>query len=394
MKENGESIRGEQGIDLERLDGLRTRLKWFLKSLEFPPNKPVTWDELIDSLVDMTFCDDVEKRWARVIRRNWAGDDPDEADKFRLATDRAFWIAQACQWAHGDALLCGMRFGGVSIFAFKSEDAVEEDTFKIVFLLDHPPPLNFRDYPAICESLQVRKGQGSDLLRQQDALWPKLAEVVRQWFDAVDAQWRLAVKAEAGTDPHWIDGVGQAESAGPEGDAQAPDGKAASNGVQSEQQRKPMTWQEAEALALAHCARNPWPGVNAMAKIIRDITGRTCSESTVRKARDKSAALRNRIAESGGKRTSVSDVAMPAGAMDAARQTREADPVDEAAVAELQAKHTAIDNDPLLRQLIRDADEEKRKTYLYDTPLPKLKELAELAYHDPDAGQRVRGRAR
>ena len=109
----------------------------------------------------------------------------------------------------------------------------------------------------------------------------------------------------------------------PEGAVDEPDGATG----------KGMTWREAKKVAEAHCARNPFPGVNALASIVRQTTGRTCSKATIRKAIDRSAKLRAKLADHEAQRKSVSAGAMSEGDAASAKQSREPDPIDAASAS-------------------------------------------------------------
>lgn len=98
---------------------------------------------------------------------------------------------------------------------------------------------------------------------------------------------------------------------------------------------KGMTWQAAMKLAEEHCGRNPFPGVNALATIVRQTTGRTCSKATIRKAIDHSIKLRAKLAEHEARRKSVSAGPMSEAAAESAKQTRERDPAEAASTDEV-----------------------------------------------------------
>jgi hypothetical protein len=132
------------------------------------------------------------------------------------------------------------------------------------------------------------------------------------------------------------------ESMAPPPPAQAPDARPASVAP------KFMTWQEAKKVAEAHCDRNPFPGVNALAKIVRQTTGRTCSKSTIRKALDHSPKLRVKLSEHEATRKSVSAVAMTGRAATSTKQERERDPAE------------AASTDEIFRALVEQAEERER----------------------------------
>lgn len=145
-----------------------------------------------------------------------------------------------------------------------------------------------------------------------------------------------------------------------------------------------MTWQAVMKAGEAHCDRNRFPGVRALAKIVG------CSPSTMSKAIKHSGALRRKQAEGKAQPKSVPTRALSEAAAASAAQETGNDPSDMVAQAELEEKKRKIADDPLLRRLMQDASSEQKRAYLEETSLPKLKELAELAYGDPDAKQRAR----
>lgn len=134
---------------------------------------------------------------------------------------------------------------------------------------------------------------------------------------------------------------------------------------------KGMTWQESMKAAEDHCARNPFPGVNALAKIVG------CSPSTMSKAIDRSAKLR---AKHDAQRKSVSAGAMTEGAAASAKQSREPDPIDAASAS----------TDDLFRRLLEQAKPSERAILNAMTPAQR-RELIATIEHDPDKRQSVRG---
>jgi hypothetical protein len=97
---------------------------------------------------------------------------------------------------------------------------------------------------------------------------------------------------------------------------------------------KRITWQEAQKAAENHCARNSFPGVNALMKLVRETTGRTCSKTTIRKAIDRSTKLRAMAAEyQDGK--SVSARAITPQVAASAKQARERDPAEAVSTDEI-----------------------------------------------------------
>lgn len=137
---------------------------------------------------------------------------------------------------------------------------------------------------------------------------------------------------------------------------------------------KGMTWQAAKKAAEEHCARNPFPGVKALAKIVG------CSPSTMSKAIDRSAKLRARLAEHEAQRKSVSAGAMSEAAAASAKQSREPDPIDAASAS----------TDDLFRRLLEQAKPSERAKLNAMTP-GQRRELIATIEHDPDKAQTVRG---
>lgn len=136
-----------------------------------------------------------------------------------------------------------------------------------------------------------------------------------------------------------------------------------------------MTWQVAKKTAENHCGRNPFPGVNALAKIVK------CSPSTMSKAINHSKKLRAKLAEHEARRTSVSAVALTEGAAASARQAREPDPGDAVSTAEC------------FQRLMEQAKPSERVNLNAMTPAQRRELVATIEY-DPDAGRRMRGRSR
>ncbi|MGA2497275.1 MAG: hypothetical protein ABSH20_06015, partial [Tepidisphaeraceae bacterium] len=152
--------------------------------------------------------------------------------------------------------------------------------------------------------------------------------------------------------------------------------------------KKPMTRQEAQQLAEAHCARNPFPGVNALAKIVRDTTGRTCSSSTMSEAIDQSAKLRALLVEHKAQRKIGAEVAMTEAVTATAEQTREPDPMDAASAP----------TDVIFHRLVEQAKPSERAK-LHAMTREQRRELVAKIEHDPechdlDESPRVRGRSR
>lgn len=152
---------------------------------------------------------------------------------------------------------------------------------------------------------------------------------------------------------------------------------------QAGERRKGTPVATAKKLAEAHCARNPFPGVKALAKIVG------CSPSTMSDAIDESAKLRAMRVEHEAQRKSVSAVAMTEAAAASAKQTREADPIDLASAS----------TDKLTRWLMGQAKTEAERAKLKAKTPAELRELvATVAYdpdaHGPDESPRVRGRSR
>jgi hypothetical protein len=140
---------------------------------------------------------------------------------------------------------------------------------------------------------------------------------------------------------------------------------------------KGMRWQEAMKAAENHCARNPFPGVNAMAKIVG------CSSSTMSKAIDRSAKLRAKLAEQEAQRKSVFAGAMSDATAASAKQTRERDPINAASTS----------TDDLFHRLVEQAKPSERAKLNAMTPEQRRQLIATIE-HDPDEAQTVRGQTR
>ena len=134
------------------------------------------------------------------------------------------------------------------------------------------------------------------------------------------------------------------------------------------------TWQRARKTAEDHCARNPFPGVKALAKIVG------CSSSTMSKAIDRSAKLRAKLAEHEAQRKSVSARAMGDAAAGSGEQTREPDPIDAASASA----------DDLFRRLLEQAKPSERAKLNAMTPAQRRQLIATIE-HDPDEAQAGRG---
>lgn len=140
---------------------------------------------------------------------------------------------------------------------------------------------------------------------------------------------------------------------------------------------KGMSWKTAMAKAEAHCARNPFPGVKALARIVG------CSPSTMDKAIDRSSILRAMLVEHKARHKSVSTVTMSEADAASATQSREPDPIDVASQSTDDAFH----------RLLQDATPEERAKLNAMTP-EEQRELVAMVEHDPDRAQAVRGRSR
>lgn len=146
-------------------------------------------------------------------------------------------------------------------------------------------------------------------------------------------------------------------------------------GAQADAKREPgkgMPWQTAKKLAENHCARNRFPGVNALARLVG------CSPATMSKAIGRSAKLRARRAEHDAQRTSVSAGAMT-GEAASAKQTREPNPIDAASAS----------TDDLFRRLLEEAQPSERAKLNALTPAQR-RELVATIEHDPDKPRTVR----
>lgn len=95
-----------------------------------------------------------------------------------------------------------------------------------------------------------------------------------------------------------------------------------------------MTWQAAKVKAEAHCARNGFPGVRSLAKIVG------CSPATMSKAIQNSTALKARQAEVNQARKRIKINRLNDIKMDGLEQRSEADPRD-AAIGRLVAEQQA-----------------------------------------------------
>lgn len=142
-----------------------------------------------------------------------------------------------------------------------------------------------------------------------------------------------------------------------------------------------MTWQQARTKAESHIDRNPFPGVNALARIVG------CSQSTMSRAIKQSPKLLAAKLRCESENRSVSDMAMPQGTMESTAQTRERDPADAASQS----------TDAIFARLLQQAKPEERARLNAMTPAEQQKLIANL--YDPDAHEldespRIRSRSR
>jgi len=101
-------------------------------------------------------------------------------------------------------------------------------------------------------------------------------------------------------------------------------------------------WQTIMKLAEDHCARNPFPGVNALATILK------CSPSTIRKAIEHSQKLRRYRDKFEQERKPGNHKAMTAAHAASAKQSRECNPAE------------AVSTDEIFRALLEQAKEHER----------------------------------
>lgn len=127
---------------------------------------------------------------------------------------------------------------------------------------------------------------------------------------------------------------------------------------------KGMGWQTAKKLAENHCARNPFPGVKALAKIVG------CSPSTMLKAIDRSAKLRARRAELENQHKSISTRPMNEKIAASAARKREIGPVDK------------MGTDEIIQLMIQGGTPERRAALNAMTPEERRELVAMLTEDD------------
>jgi hypothetical protein len=136
-----------------------------------------------------------------------------------------------------------------------------------------------------------------------------------------------------------------------------------------------MSWEDAKEKAEKYCKRNPFPGLNALAKLIK------CSTATMKKAIDRSSRLRAVVAEHNAKRKSVPDVPLTDAAADSYKQAREQDP------------HEAAATEELLQRLLKQAKPSEREKIQNMTP-EQQRDLITTWQNDLEKDRRTRGRGR
>ncbi len=127
---------------------------------------------------------------------------------------------------------------------------------------------------------------------------------------------------------------------------------------------KPVTWQQAKQFAEAHLARNPWPGLKAMATLAG------CSPSTMSKARDNSEVMRKAEAEFNESRQSPTPRQLADSQSE--RLTKDGDVSEVVGVDELFKRLIAAENDPVRRATLENMTPQQRR------------ELVSTVESDPD----------
>ena len=117
-----------------------------------------------------------------------------------------------------------------------------------------------------------------------------------------------------------------------------------------------MDWQTAKRLAETHLERNPWPGLNALARLIN------CSPSTMSKARDNSLILRAKEAEYNATRKAATPGQLADSQRD--RLAGDGDVGDSVAVDELFNRIIAAEQDPKKRAILENMTPEKRREFV------------------------------
>ncbi|MCX7408017.1 MAG: hypothetical protein NTZ32_08035 [Planctomycetales bacterium] len=131
---------------------------------------------------------------------------------------------------------------------------------------------------------------------------------------------------------------------------EAADGSLDTNGTDR------MIWTEAKVAAEKHLQRNPWPGLNALARLIG------CSSATMSKARENSQILRAKEAEYSATRK----VAMPSQLAESQRDglAGDGDVGESVSVDEMFNRIIAVENDPKKRATLENMTPEKRREYV------------------------------
>jgi len=182
-------------LTLGQLDALNGRLISLLRYIESPTTQLPKNSKGVSFFAEIAFQDDLDSRDLAIeLYESWAGEASDDADDFRLALVRMIRLAEHCRSVHLAALTCGFDFGGGSLLPLKKK-CDSDLSVKIVFLLNHPPPFNFRDYPSACETVEVQKGQGRALLANVAAIFAALRNAIQGWYDVVRDRYRALVDA-------------------------------------------------------------------------------------------------------------------------------------------------------------------------------------------------------
>ena len=117
-----------------------------------------------------------------------------------------------------------------------------------------------------------------------------------------------------------------------------------------------MDWQIAKRLAETHLERNPWPGLNSLARFIK------CSPSTMSKARDNSPILRAKEAEHSETRKAAKPSQLAASQRD--RLVGDGDVGESVSVYELFNRIIAAEEDPEKRAILENMTPEKRREFV------------------------------
>jgi len=138
-----------------------------------------------------------------------------------------------------------------------------------------------------------------------------------------------------------------------------------------------ITWQRAKEIAESHCVRNPYPGNNALAKIVESTAGTTCSTSTMSKAINNSDKLRKMRAEYEARTKSVTTVPLSETRAELTAQSRESSPVETASQS----------TDTIFHRLLEQAAPHERAKLNALTPAQRLQLVTTCQDQKADAAK-------